>query len=67
MNNTAIVEGQTVKVGDWVCFKSDVEQSGKITMIRGKILTLENPNGFEGDYIGGETTTAVMTSDCWLT
>lgn len=26
----ATVEGETVKVGDWVCFKSDIEQSGQI-------------------------------------
>jgi hypothetical protein len=66
----AIVEGQTVKVGDWVCFKSDIEQSGQIVEIKssymGKVLVLENKNGFHGDYIGGDTITTEEASDCWL-
>lgn len=66
MNNTAIVEGKIVKVGDWVGFKSDIEQSGKIIKIKGKELTLENLNGFSGDYIGGQTTTVELASDCWI-
>lgn len=66
MNNTAIVEGKIVKVGDWVGFKSDIEQSGKIIKIKGKELTLENLNGFSGDYIGGQTITVELASDCWI-
>jgi len=62
----AMVEGRTVKVGDWVCFKSDVEQSGKITRISGDRLTLENPNGFQGGYIGGQEITTQMAGDCWI-
>jgi len=66
----ALVEGQEVKVGDWVCFKSDVEQSGKVVAIKksymGTALTLENLNGFHGDYIGGSTVTTEQASDCWV-
>lgn len=62
----AYVEGKEVKVGDWVCFKSDIEQSGKIVEIRGNMLYLENENGFSGDYIGGETFTTELASDCWI-
>ena len=66
----ATVDGQEVKVGDWVCFKSDIEQSGKIVEIKssymGKALVLENLNGFHGDYIGGETITTEQASDCWV-
>ena len=66
----ALVEGQEVKVGDWVCFKSDIEQSGKIVAIKksymGTALTLENLNGFNGGYIGGDTITTEEASDCWL-
>jgi len=29
----ATVDGQRVQVGDWVCFKSDIEQSGKIEAV----------------------------------
>lgn len=63
------VDGQRVKVGDWVSFKSDIEQSGKIIKIKpgfGDTLVLENLNGFQGDYIGGETVTQVSARDCWV-
>jgi hypothetical protein len=55
-----------VKVGDYVCFKSDVEQSGRITRIDGNNLELSNDNGFSGGYIGGRRTTWEHASDCWL-
>lgn len=65
------VDGQTVSVGDVVCFKSDIEQSGFIVQIRtdsfGKPeLILENEYGFHGDYIGGQTRTVQRASDCWV-
>ena len=66
---TAIVDGQTVTVGDVVCFKSDIEQSGVIVEIKksymGHSLVLENRHGFQGDYIGGETITTQLARDCW--
>jgi hypothetical protein len=74
--NTARVENfegekVTVKVGDYVGFKSDIEQSGKIKKIErsafgGTQLVLENENGFHGDYIGGETITVELATDCWV-
>ena len=67
---TATVDGKTVKVGDWVGFKSDVEQSGQIVEIKksymGHSLVLENKYGFSGDYIGGQTITTERASDCWV-
>jgi len=68
---TATVDGQTVKVGDWVGFKSDIEQSGQIVEIKkttcfGVSLVLENKTGFHGDYIGGDTVTTELASDCWV-
>lgn len=61
------VDGQTVRVGDWVSFKSDIEQSGQIeAILSGGRLVLTNPNGFQGDYIGGLHSTIQMASDCWL-
>lgn len=65
------IEGQRVQVGDWVNFKSDLEQYGQIREIRKGILgqvdlVLENPEGFTGDYIGGQTRTLQRASDCWL-
>ena len=67
---SARVEGVTVNIGDWVGFKSDIEQSGKIVAIKqtyaGTSLTLENTSGFSGDYIGGETLTTELARDCWI-
>jgi hypothetical protein len=63
----ARVDGEIVKVGDWVSFKSDVEQCGRITKIEGDRLYLEaGPNGFEGGYIGGQEKTLQLARDCWL-
>jgi hypothetical protein len=65
---TAKVEGNTVKIGDYVCFKSDFEQCGKIVeIIRGTTLVLfKDDHGFAGDYIGGENYTRVDARDCWI-
>ena len=66
----AQVEGKTVKVGDWVGFKCDIEQPGQIVEIKksymGYSLVLENKHGFHGDYIGGQTITTEQARDCWL-
>lgn len=67
----AQVDGVTVKIGDWVCFKADIEQSGQIVEIKksyygGHSLVLENKHRFHGDYIGGQTITTELASDCWL-
>jgi hypothetical protein len=65
-----IVDGQEVQVGDWVGFKSDIEQSGKIVEIKssymGASLVLENKSGFQGGYIGGDTITTELARDCWI-
>jgi len=66
----AQVDGVTVRIGDWVGFKSDIEQSGRIVAIKqtyaGTSLTLENESGFSGDYIGGDTITTELARDCWI-
>ncbi len=71
-NTYAIVEKEKVFIGDIVSFKCDVEQYGKIKQIK-KIgsdyeLTIESTSdeGFEGDYIGGDLTTKMNASECWL-
>lgn len=59
-------EEHNIEVGDWVGFKCDVEQYGKIIAFRGDNgVILENKNGFDGDYIGGDTETIVFTDDVW--
>jgi hypothetical protein len=66
----ATVEGKVVKIGDWVGFKSDIEQGGRIVKIShtkyGTYLTLKNENGFSGEYIGGQTITEEEADRCWL-
>jgi len=45
------IEGKNVKVGDWVCFKSDIEQTGKVESIEiyrysgQTVLVLSNDDG----------------------
>lgn len=68
---STMVEGQTVRVGDYVGFKSDIEQYGQVVEIRrgilgGVDLVLENTNGFQGAYIGGSTRTTQRALDCWI-
>lgn len=67
----AIVDGQEVTIGDRVCFKCDIEQSGVITRIKSdmmgrKVLVLENQYGFQGGYIGGETVHTELAQECWI-
>jgi hypothetical protein len=63
----ARVDGEQVNVGDYVSFKSDIEQGGRIYKIEGNRLYLQaGPNGFQGDYIGGQDTTVQRAEDCWL-
>ncbi len=64
-NRDGSIEATPVKVGDRVGFKCDIEQAGTIIAIDGDWLTLENVNGFEGGYIGGDTETREHASDCW--
>lgn len=66
---TATVENGTAAIGQWVGFKADIEQYGRIIRITRswgcETLTLENPEGFSGDW-GGQTTMTMSASDCWL-
>ena len=70
---TAKVDGKTVKVGDYVCFKSDYEQCGKVVKIRTNlfgrtelVLSTDSDDGFDGDYLCGSNTTVELASDCWV-
>ena len=58
-------DGITLKVGMYVEFKSDIEQGGTVVAIRGNSVTVENKDGFSGDYIGGTTRTTVPADRCW--
>jgi len=60
-------EDVVVKVGDWVGFKCDVEQSGEIYKIEGNRLYLRSgAMGFQGGYIGGKDETVEMAQDCYI-
>ena len=69
---TAKVSGNVVvKVGQYVCFKSDYEQTGKVVKIRTNLfgrteLVLSTDSGFGGDYLRGADTTVELASDCWV-
>ena len=72
MNEATLGDGSKVKVGDIVYFKCDVEQYGMVAKIetsgsypRRFGLTLTNKHGFEGGYIGGQTSTRESAADCW--
>ena len=62
----ATVDGRVVKIGDFVGFKSDYEQYGKIVKIQGSNLVLKASSTFSGDYIGGQEFTTVYAPDCWI-
>ena len=63
-------KNETINIGDWVEFKADIEQCGKVINIKGSgknaELTLENTDGFDGEYIGGETITYMEARRCFL-
>jgi len=55
-----------VNVGDWVGFKCDIEQCGRVKEIQRRgALIVENKNGFDGDYIGGDTEVLVGFDEVW--
>ncbi len=63
-------DGRTIKIGDRVRFKSDVEQTGevvkitKVTQGTGHDLMLTNETeGFFGKYIGGRFIHTVNSRD----
>ena len=63
---------RTVKVGDKVGFKKDVEQTGRVVEIRPRsaktyefLLESTSSEGFDGDYIGGAKRTLVNAEDTW--
>lgn len=62
-------EAVEVKVGDYVGFKCDIEQTGKITKIEnhyGRVsFHLHNPDGFSGDYLRYATDTIQDADRCW--
>ena len=73
MKTATVEDGTTVKLGDWVGFKCDHEQSGRIVSIETErtwtgthvVLVLAADDCFGGDYIGGDTTTRQYAEDCW--
>ena len=66
---------QEAKVGDYIGFKSDVEQYAKVIKIvylwtvsgnKTKAYVVEAPEGgFQGDYIYGQTEHIVSAKDAW--
>ncbi len=61
-------DGNEIKVGMVVGFKSDYEQSGRVIQISqdGRMLRLVNPDGFGGDYLRYATETWEDACRCWV-
>ena len=61
----------TIKIGDWISFKCDVEQSAKVVEIKryatgGRSYVVEAPaDGFCGNYIGRADFHQVEERDMW--
>jgi hypothetical protein len=59
-----------VYIGDYVSFKSDYEQSGKIIDIKGcgngVELTLFREGGFGGEYLRYSQKAYAYANECWL-
>ena len=56
-----------IKIGDWVSFKCDIEQTARVIEIRGNRITVEAPcEGFEGAYIRFDETHELNASECWV-
>ena len=61
-----------IEIGKTVVgFKSDFEQYGVVIAVTenywgGYKLTIQNENGFEGEYTGGQTETVRDANDCWF-
>jgi hypothetical protein len=66
---TTLQDGKTANIGEWVGFKADIEQYGRIVNISRSwgidTLTLVNEDGFHGDYVGGQTTITIDADECW--
>lgn len=61
------VEGGEVGVGDYVCFKWDIEQCAKVISISGWGITVEaGSEGFDGDYAGSATHKTLDPDECWV-
>lgn len=69
-NAARLNDGTIVKVGDWVQFKWDEQNGGRITQIvinpGGEVLFLENTHKFIGQAVGGKTTTRIAAHECWV-
>jgi hypothetical protein len=61
-----------IKINNWVTFKTDIEQTGKVVQIykEGKnmmyTLSSDDTYGFDGDYLNGETLVQIEAKKCWL-
>ena len=65
-------EDITVRIGDRIAFKCDVEQSAEVIAIKkhwndlGYVFTVKAPpDGFSGHYIGRQDTAEVFSDDVW--
>ena len=61
------VEGGEVGVGDYVCFKWDIEQCAKVVHVTPSSITVVAPaDGFDGGYAYGATHKTLDPDECWV-
>jgi hypothetical protein len=59
------MDGDSIRTGDVVGFKADIEQYGRVVAICGEMITIKNPSGFSGAYLCGSTEVQLKAGDCW--
>lgn len=58
----AYIDKQPVRAGDWVCFKSGIEQSGQLVSVQANYLCLKV---YDADT-GRHYETFARHRDCWI-
>ena len=57
---------KSIKVGDYVEFKCDIEQCAEVIAVNGSRITVKAPDyGFDGEYINDQDTYILDRDDCW--
>jgi len=62
MNTAVSMDGDSIKVGDFVGWKSGIEQSGKVTAIKGATLEISVYDSNSGKH----SITQQLARRCWL-
>lgn len=59
----AYIDKKPVRAGDWVCFKSGIEQTGQLVSVQANYLCLKV---YDEDTANGYYETFARHRDCWI-